>query len=26
VLKCHEFFQLSGRSTTRGHQLKLMKQ
>jgi len=26
VLKCHEFFQLSGRSTTRGHRFKLMKQ
>jgi len=26
VLKCHKFFQLSGRSTTRGHRFKLMKQ
>ena len=26
VLKCQEFFQLSGPSTTRGHQFKLMKQ
>ena len=26
VLKCQEFFQLSGLSTTRGHQFKLMKQ
>jgi len=26
VLKCQEFFQLSGCSTTRGHRFKLMKQ
>jgi len=26
VLKCHEFFQLSGRSTTRGHRFQLTKQ
>ena len=26
MLKCHEFFQLSWRSTTRGHRFKLMKQ
>ena len=26
VFKCQEFFQLSGRSTTRGHRLQLMKQ
>ena len=26
VLKCQEFFQLSGLSTTRGHQFELMKQ
>jgi len=26
LLKCHEFFQLNGRSTAHGHRFKLMKQ